>query len=135
MLSRRSLLKTSVTAVPAIALGGCGLFTQNANGSYSLSAAVVSVIQTAVQAVAQYAPAIESIAATAASLFGPAYSTIVTIGSTAINQVISYLENLVANPPALGARLGAKAYTRLGIPLPTGSLVGYTKNGIPVFAA
>lgn len=132
MLTRRLLLTSSAVALPAAMIGGCALFQQNANGSYGLSQAVITAIQTAVQAVAQYAPAIESIAATAASLFGAQYAAIVTLGSQAINQVIAALENLVANPPTAGGKL---AYRRLGVPFPNTPLVGYTKNGIPVFAA
>ncbi len=129
--TRRHLFALGAGASVA-ALGGCGIFTQNANGSYGLSAAVIAFVQSAVQTVAGYLPAIESIAATAASLFGPAYSSIVAIGSTAINQVITYLQNLIANPPSLGARLGA--YRAVGAAVPSGKLVGYTKNGVPVFA-
>ena len=123
------------TAVTAAALGGCTLFQQNANGTYGLSAAVIAFVSNAVQAAAKYLPAIESIAATAASLFGDGYAAIVTVGSNAINQVIAYLTSLVANPPTLGASRNVSAYVRLGIPTPSGALVGYTRNGIPVFAA
>ena len=141
ILSRRHLFALGAGASVA-ALGGCGLFTQNANGSYGLSAAVIAFIQSAVQTVANYVPAIESIAATAASLFGAGYSAIVAVGSAAVNQIITYLENLVANPPTLGARLSARAYRLAGAVLPTGSLVGYAKvpaqgGGfayVPVFA-
>jgi hypothetical protein len=129
-------LSSAAVAIPAIAVSGCALFQQNANGSYGLSAAVLTFISNAVAAVASYIPAAESIAATAASLFGPAYATIVSIGSTAINTVISYLQNLVANPPTLGASGKSKSvYARFGLPLPSSGVVGYTKNGIAVFSA
>jgi hypothetical protein len=136
IVSRRTLLSSIAPGAVAVSMGGCALFQQNANGSYGLSAAVITAIQNAVQAVAKYAPAVESIAATAASLFGAQYGAIVTVGSNAINQVIAYLQNLVANPPTLGARLKATGvYARYGIPTPTsGVLVGYTKNGVPVFS-
>jgi hypothetical protein len=131
-VSRRHLFALGASASVA-ALGGCALFQQNANGSYGLSAAVIAFIQNAVQVAANYIPAIESIAATAASLFGAGYSAIVAVGSAAVNQIITYLENLVANPPTLGASRG-RTYASFGLPTPSGALVGYTKNGIPVFA-
>ena len=142
-ITRRHLFTLGAGA-SVVALGGCGIFTQTASGAYGLSQAVISFIQTAVQTVASYLPAAESIAATAASLFGPTYSAIVTIGSTAINQVVSYLQNLIANPPTVGGALratgsalraqAAAVYRGLGVPMPSGSLAGYTKNGVPVFA-
>ena len=130
----RSMLFGGVAAGAAFMTSGCGLFTQNADGSYGLSAAVIAFVQNAVNTVAGYIPAIESIAATAASLFGSGYSAIVALGSAALNQVIAYLQNLVANPPIVGARYGARAYRMAGAAVSSGTLVGYTRNGVPVFA-
>jgi hypothetical protein len=137
MLSRRTLLLSSVGA-SAAAVGGCGLFTATTNPTtgavtYGLSPAVVSFISSAVQQIASYLPAVESIAATAASLFGPAYATIVTAGSAAVNAVVQALTNLIPTAPAaasakLSAKLKALATSA------TGQLVGYTKLGVPVFA-
>jgi hypothetical protein len=136
-MSRRKLLSTAAVGVPAIALAGCGLFTQNANGSYGLSAAAISFIQTAVNIANQYVPSAESIAAIVAS-FIPGGASVVTIGSTAINEVIAYLENIVASPPTLGAKLkatGGAAYSQFNLPTPPSSkLVGYAKNGLPIYA-
>lgn len=143
-ITRRHLFSLGAGASVAALAGGCALFQQNANGSYGLSSAVISFIQSAVSIANQYIPSAESIAAIAASLFGPVYATAVQIGSAALNQVISYLENLVTNPPTVGGSLratgaalkaqAARMYRAYGIPLPTGSFVGYAKNGVPVFA-
>ena len=133
-MSRRKLLSTAAIGVPTTALAGCGLLTQNANGSYGLSAQAIAYIQDAVNLAASYVPSIESIAAIVAS-FIPGGSSVVTVGSTFINQVISYLENIVANPPTLGAPLSRKAYAKFGLPTPITNLVGYTKTGsIPIFS-
>lgn len=133
MFSRRQLLVTSSVGLAGTALGACTLFQKNADGSYGLSASVIATIQSAVQKVANYVPAVESIAATAASLFGPAYSGAVSLATAAINQVISALSNLVASPPKLGATTGT-VYAKFGIAQPTSLLVGYTAKGVPVFA-
>ena len=62
-LSRRSLLSSAAVAIPAIAVSGCGLFTQTATGAYGLSAAAIAYIQDAVNLASSYVPSIESIAA------------------------------------------------------------------------
>ena len=134
-ITRRHLFSLGAGASVAALAGGCALFQQNANGSYGLSSAVISFIQSAVSIANQYIPSAESIAAIVAA-FIPGGTAVVTVGSTFINQVISYLENLVTTPPTLGARYGQKSYARLGLPTPPASkLVGYTKvGGVPVFA-
>jgi hypothetical protein len=134
-ISRRNLFTLGAGAsVAALGVGGCALFQENPNGSYGLSAAVIAFIQNAVSIANQYIPSIESIAAVAASLFGAAYVSAVQFGTAALNQVIAYLQNIVTNPPVIGAAKLRSVYARLGVPLPSGVLVGYTKNGIPVFA-
>jgi hypothetical protein len=134
-VSRRSLLVTTAVALPAIGLAGCGLFTQNANGSYGLSAQAIAYIQDAVNLAASYVPSIESIASIVAA-FIPGGSAVVTVGSTFINQVIAYLENVVANPPSLGTHYGSRSYAKLGLPTPPATnLIGYTKvGGLPIFS-
>jgi hypothetical protein len=133
-LSRRELFSSAAVGAVAVGTAGCTLFQQNANGSYGLSAAAIAFIQNAVALANQYVPAVESIAATAASLFGPAYTTIVTVGSDAINTVVAYLENIIANPPTVGASRVRNVYAKYGLPPPSGALIGYTKNGVPIFA-
>jgi hypothetical protein len=139
LVSRRNLLLGGVGA-GAAAVGGCGLFTPTVNPTtgvttYGLSAAVVSAITNAVQSIAQYAPTVESIAATAISLF-PSYAntlgTIITLGSAALNAVVTALTNLLPSAPATAARLSAKL--KALATSATGQLVGYTKQGVPVFA-
>jgi len=136
-ITRRHLFVLGSTAAASAALAGCATFApyiqQNADGSYGLSPMVIAYIQQVVSKASQYVPAIESIAAIAASLFGPQYSAAVVIGSNALNQVIAALENLVTNPPKFGAT--GRSYARFGIPTPTSGFVGYTHSGIPVFAA
>ena len=134
-ISRRSLLRSSAIGLPAVALAGCGVFTQNANGSYGLSAQAIAYIQDAVNLANQYIPSVESIAAIVAS-FIPGGAAVITVGSTFINQVISYLENVVATPPTLGARLRGRDYARYRLPTPPATnLIGYTRTGgIPIFA-
>jgi hypothetical protein len=127
MLSRRRLL---ATVAPAAVLAGCG--TTITNGQVNLPPAVIDFIVAAVAFAAKYVPTVESIAATAAALFGPAYVTAVTIGSQAINAVIAYLSNLVAPPPTpSAAQRRLAAYLKAAAPGAT--LIGYTRNGIPIY--
>jgi hypothetical protein len=120
-ITRRRLF---ASAAPAALLAGCGITINPATGVISLPPSVIDFITKAVSVAAKYIPVVESIAAVAASLFGPGFASIVTIGSQAINSVIAYLTNLVA-PPASARRLGVG---------PSGSvLVGYTSNGVPVY--
>jgi hypothetical protein len=133
MLTRRTLL-ASAAVVP---LAGCGITINPTTGQVTLPANVVDFITSAVAFAAKYIPTAEAIAAVAASLFGPTFATIVTIGSQAINTVIQYLTNLITPlaPAAAARRLAVRVYSRLGVPPPvSGSvLIGYTSNGIPVF--
>ena len=132
-LSRRSLLG-SAAALAAGGLASCTSVTNPTTGAvtYGLDPTVAQFITTAVQKIAQYAPTLESIAATAASLFGPAYAAIVTAGSAAVNTIISTLTNLVPTLPVAASRLSASV--RAMAAAASGSLVGYTKAGVPVYA-
>ena len=134
-VSRRNLLGTGSVFVIGAVIAGCSTVQQNpTTGTYGLSPAVIAYIANAVQLASKYAPAVESIAAVAASLFGAQYSALVTLGSTAINQVIGELENLVTNPPTVGGDMKAP-YAKFGIPMPVSqTLIGYTHHGVPVFA-
>ncbi len=75
-------------------------------------ATVAGEIQQAVATAAAYIPTIESIAATAASLFGPGYTAIVTAGSALFNQIVATLTNIVNNlaPPRFREAGSASAY-------------------------
>lgn len=107
MITRRKLLTTTALGATALAVAGCST-TQIATFEAEW-ATVAGQIQNAVSVAVQYVPTIESIAATAASLFGPQYVALVTAGSAAFNQVVQALVSVVANltPPA-SARLGAR---------------------------
>ena len=72
----------------------------------------------------------ESIAATAAGLFGPTYSSIVQAGSSALNAVVAALVGVVAAlPPAASARMRA----RLRASAPSSPVViGTTAGGVTV---
>jgi len=130
-LTRRSLL-SSAAPVIALAAAGCATTTNPTTGvvTIGLSPAVTDFIQSAVAAAAQYIPTVESIAATAAGLFGPAYSAIVEAGSAALNTVIAAL-TAAANTlaPAAGARMRA----RLRASAPSAPVtIGTTPSGVVV---
>lgn len=127
MLTRRSLL---ASAAPAVALAVAGCTTAQVAQFNTDWTTVVGAIQSAVATVAKYVPTVESIAATAASLFGPTYETAVQVGSAAFNTVIATLVNIVSNltPPA-AARLNA----RLRASAPSAAiLIGTTPQGVTV---
>lgn len=107
MITRRKLLTTTALGATALAVVGCS--TAQITAFETQWASVASLVQQAVSTAAQYIPTIESIAATAASLFGPQYVTLVTAGSAAFNQIVAALVNVVNNlaPPA-SARLMAR---------------------------
>lgn len=123
MITRRSFL-TSTAVVGAVAVAGC------ATTGSTTWATIVSQIQSAVATAAQYIPTIESIAATAASLFGPQYTAIVQFGSAAFNQIVSVLTNIINTaPPAAAARRMA----RLSASSPQNPVViGVTSTGVTV---
>ena len=138
MLSRRSMLSTSAigAVAGALALAGCAETTNPTTGaiSFQLSPAIADFIQSAVAAAAKYIPTIESIAATAASLFGPVYGAIVTAGSAALNQIVAVLTNVATqlSPPAaaamrarLRAATGPSAAVLIGITSANVAVQGY----------
>lgn len=105
-MSRRGLL-AGVALLGAASLGGC--VTNPSTGQPQLSPSVIDFVTNAVATVAKYIPAAESIAATAAALFGPGYASIVQIGSAAINTLIQALQSVVTNlTPKQSARLRSK---------------------------
>jgi hypothetical protein len=135
LLSRRNLL-LSGASISAMAVAGCASITNPTTDqvTYGLDPTVVAFITTAVQTVAKYAPTIESIAATAASIFGPVYATVVTAGSAAVNTVIAALQNLVPSLPVGARRMGVQVRSLSAAAAASGTLVGYTTKGVPVYA-
>lgn len=127
VLSRRSLL-ASIAPVTALAVAGCST-TQIASFEAQW-ASVVDTVQAAVAAAAKYIPTVESIAATAASLFGPTWQAAVAAGTVVVNQIIATLTNVVANlgPPAASALRARLA----GSSVVTPTLIGTTSAGITV---
>lgn len=126
-MNRRAFL-TSTAFVGAAAVTGCT--TAQITSLQAGWASVVGQIQQAVANAAAYIPTIESIAATAASLFGPQYSALVQVGTAAFNQIVATLVNVVASltPPA-AARLAVK----LSASSPqTPVIIGTTSTGIRV---
>lgn len=114
MLSRRLLLASAAPlALMAIGVGGC--VTNPTTGQPELDPTVIDAIQNAVATVAQYIPSVESIAETAAALFGPGYASIVEIGSAAINTLVSALESAVSNLTT-SARLRLRARLKASAP-------------------
>jgi hypothetical protein len=123
MLSRRTLL----LGAAVLPLAGC---VTGPSGTWGLNPAIVDFVQKAVAAAAQYIPTVESIAATAASLFGPAYVAIVQAGSAALNQVIAILANVVHSLPPASRKAMRK---RLRASSPSSPIViGTTTNGVTV---
>lgn len=128
MMNRRSLLSGAALGAVGLAVAGCS--TDQIASFETAWATVAGQIQSAVSTAAAYIPTIESIAATAASLFGPGYAALVQAGSAAFNAIVQTLINVVANlsPPA-SARLSAKL--RASSPaLPV--TIGVTAAGVPV---
>jgi hypothetical protein len=128
MLSRRSLLISAAPAAAALALAGCT--TAQVQQFETQWSTIVGEIQTAVAAAAKYVPTVESIAETAASLFGPEYVTAVTAGSAAFNAIVATLVNVVNNltPPA-----SARLHARLRASSPSAAvLIGTTPQGVTV---
>ncbi len=124
-VTRRMLLASAAPAMSLVLMGGTCLPNFQAQW-----AAAVGAIQTAVAKYAGYIPAVESIVAEAAALFGPQYSAIVAVGSAALNQVIAVLVQIVNNlsPPA-----SAKLHARLKVSSPNVPVtIGTTPQGIVV---
>jgi hypothetical protein len=97
-INRRSLI-TSIAVLP---LAGC---VTNSSGVWGLDPRIIDLIQKGVAFAAQYIPTVESIAATAASLFGPAYVAVVQAGSAALNQIIQVLTTAVSNLTPMARRI------------------------------
>lgn len=132
VLSRRGFLSSGAVLAGGLALAGCS--TAQIASFETQWATVAGQIQQAVaaglSAAQAYIPTIESIAETAAGLFGPTYAAIVTAGSAAFNQIVATLTNVVANlaPPAsarLSARLSASSPA---VPV----TIGVTSTGVRV---
>ncbi len=126
--SRRALLSGAALLAGGIALAGCSA-TQIATAQADW-ATIVGTIQSGVAAAAAYIPTVESIAATAASLFGPAYEAIVVAGSAALNQVIATLTNVIGvlAPPVVASLQRRLATSSRGAPIS----IGTTSTGVPV---
>lgn len=108
-MNRRQLFTGAAAGALTLTAAGCSNFLGtgfgiqvNPGGSVQilLPDSVNQFVQKIVAGAAKYIPTVETIAQEAAALFGPAYSTIVTIGSNAINTVISALQRLTAPPPS-----------------------------------
>jgi hypothetical protein len=127
-MSRRSMLGSVAGLAVAAGLGACA--TNPTTGAITLDPTVIDAVQQGVATIASFLPTVESIVAEAASLFGPAYAGIVTIGSSALNALINAIASIVTNlaPPAsaaLHARLkGATARS----PVP----IGVTTSGVQI---
>jgi hypothetical protein len=124
IVSRRAFL-ASASSLP---LAAC---VTGPNGVYELDPTVIDAIQSAVSTAAQYIPTVESIISLAASLFGPAYASVISIGTTAFNSLVAALTSIVGNltPPA-SARLRARlrgSYS--GAPVVIGTTHGVTITG------
>ena len=144
MITRRLLL-ASVAPAAAVTVAGCsnilgtgiGITTSAGGGvTVTLPTAVNTFIQNIVAGAAKYAPTIESIAQEAAALFGPAYASIVTIGSAAINAVITALENLTAPPasvPTTTTTASAVLSPRRKKATLNATLIGMTHEGVAVY--
>lgn len=127
-LSRRTLLSGAAITVGGLAVASCT--TAQIQEAQADWANVVGVIQQAVSTAAQYIPTVESIAATAASLFGPEYAALVQVGTAAFNQIVAVLTSVVENlPPSLSAKLGARLATS-SRSLPVS--IGVTSTGVAI---
>lgn len=125
-LTRRSLL---ISAAP-MAMAAAGCTTNPTTGQEEINPSVLDFIQNAVADAAQFIPEATSIVSTAVSLFGPQWAGLVTIGSQAIQTLITTISSVVTSltPPAQ-ARLRAK----LKAVSPTTSVtIGTTSTGVVV---
>ena len=101
-ISRRNLL-TGIAPGALLAVAGCTA-TQVANFDAQWAAAQAWIAQQ-VQNITKVLPTIESIAATAAGLFGPTYQALVAAGSALANTIVSTITAVIkaAAPPATPA--------------------------------
>lgn len=135
-MTRRKLLTVAPVGVAAVGLAACST-SQLASVEAGLTN-FYNDVQAGVNAAQSFIPAIDSIAETAAGLFGPAWQTTVTFGINLVNQVIASIEAALNNVPAPAAaaklkRMGAAHGTLVTIgPVPglinpaTGTLVVIT---------
>jgi len=102
-ISRRKLLGSATVVGGAAALAACTT-AQVANFDAQWAAAQSWIAQQ-VQNITKVLPTIESIAATAAGLFGPTYQAIVAAGTAVANTIVQTIVNVVnaAAPPATPA--------------------------------
>lgn len=118
-ITRRKLLTATALGAGALTLANCST-TQIASVGTTWTTVVgeiqgaVASATAAISTASAYIPTIESIVATAANLFGPQYSALVTVGSAAFNTIVATLTNVVSilSPPAkanLAARLMASS--------------------------
>ena len=104
MLTRRHLFATAAPAVGAFALYGCADLATFEQSWSSFVATVQSYVSQAVTVI----PTIEGIATTMASLFGPAWTGVVTLTEAVVNQVVAAITAAVTSlPPAAAARMFA----------------------------
>lgn len=128
MMNRRTLLTSAALGAGAITLGACS--TAQIATAQADWASIVGAIQSAVATAATYIPTVESIAETAAGLFGPTYEALVTAGSAAFNQIVATLTNVVNNlSPAASARLSVRLKASSPI-VPI--VIGVTSTGVKV---
>lgn len=115
--NRRAFLSGAAMLAGGIALAGCST-TQIASAESAWNAAI-QTIQTAVSTASQYVPTVESIAETAAGLFGPTYEAIVTAGVSALNAVVAELTGAVSalTPPAASAMRARLRAVAPGVPV------------------
>jgi len=126
-MTRRALLAgASLGAVVAVA----GCTTAQISTFEAQWTSIVDAVQAAVAAAAKYIPTVETIAATAASLFGPAWQAAVAAGTVVVNQIVATLTNVVNNlsPPAQ-ARLQARLR---GSSVSSPIVVGVTSTNVVV---
>jgi hypothetical protein len=126
MLTRRTLLVSTAPAAAALAVAGCS--TTQISSFETAWASIVDTVQAAVAQAASYIPTVESIAATAASLFGPAWQAAVAAGTVVVNQIIAVLTNVVTNltPPASAALHAKLRASSVDAPV----VVGTTSSGV-----
>lgn len=126
--SRRRALLVGAAAVGALALGACS--ADQIAQAEATWATVAGQIQSAVSVAVGYIPTIESIAETAAGLFGPTYAALVTAGSALFNQIVQTLVNVVGqlSPPAQGRLRVRLRASSPAVPI----VIGQTVNGVTV---
>jgi hypothetical protein len=127
-MTRRSLLASSAGLAAAAGVGACT--TNPTTGAITLDPTVIDAVQSGVATVAKYLPTVESIVSEAASLFGPAYAGIITIGSGALNALVAALAGVVGNltPPAAAALHARLRGTTAASP----TVIGVSASGVTI---